>query len=831
MALPPVFIEFVGSYKGLKATVSGVKKELATVEGEGGQYMSKLSAVSKAALLGIGIAAVGVAGKSVMMASQFQASMLRISTNAGLPRSQIKGLSDDVLNLAGQVGFSPDSLSEALYHIESSFASTGITGQKAMELLKVAAEGAQVGGADLTDVTNALNAAVSSGIPGVENFSQAMGALNAIVGSGDMHMQDLADALGTGVLAVVKGYGLSLKDVGAALATFGDNNIRGAAAATDLRMAVQAMAVPAKAGAEALNKIGLTAKSLGADMEKGGLKLALNDLVNHMRKAGVTAKEQGDLITTIFGKKAGGGLAVLAGQIDRVNSKYPELSKGANGFGAAVNANNATFQQKMKDAQAAMDALGVKIGTALLPVATKILGGMSKVVSFLTAHSGALIAFSVALGAVGIGFAAASIASWSFTDSLLADPITWIVAGIVLLIAGIVELIMHWKSIAAWLDSAWHDTVHALGTAWRWLVNETSAAWQDIQSGLKTAWHAVASFFSTGWHTVVDPIVNGWHWLANTSAAIWNGISGFFRKWWPLLLVIFAPFIAVIVATWNHFHQQIIGTAEAIWNRIRTFLSVAWAMISSDAKAVWGDIETFFRLLGRSISQQFHFIWDPLSNWLSGIWNRTKTLARSAWGLIETYIVNPVRSAARTLVTWMSNIYNTVTGKLMTAVNRARALLSHWYDIGKAMVMGMVNGIEGAAGYLYNKLENVANNALNAAKNFLGIHSPSRLFASEVGQWISHGIAQGVTDNAHVATNAVRSVSAAMVGAVGGNLGTGLRPSLGTAGLSGGRVVQNVVQVEVKGSVRSDRDLRDVIQQEMLRLGGRNATTWAPYRL
>ena len=69
-----------------------------------------------------------------------------------------------------------------------------------------------------------------SGIKGAQNYNQAMGALNATVGAGDMTMQDLADALSNGVMPVVKNYGLSLlDDVGAALATFGDNNIRGAA--------------------------------------------------------------------------------------------------------------------------------------------------------------------------------------------------------------------------------------------------------------------------------------------------------------------------------------------------------------------------------------------------------------------------------------------------------------------------------------------------------------------------------------------------------------------------------------------------------------------------
>jgi hypothetical protein len=119
-----------------------------------------------------------------------------------------------------------------LYHVESSFQSTGITSSKAMQILQTAAEGARIGGANLIDVTNALDAAVVSGIPGVQNMGEAMGGLLRIVGSGDMTMQDFADAASTGILAVAKVYGASLTDVGAALATYGDNNIRGAKART-----------------------------------------------------------------------------------------------------------------------------------------------------------------------------------------------------------------------------------------------------------------------------------------------------------------------------------------------------------------------------------------------------------------------------------------------------------------------------------------------------------------------------------------------------------------------------------------------------------------------
>ena len=200
--------------------------------------------LSSMAMLGIGVAIGAIGYESIKSAISFQRSMEMISTQAGVPQKALARLQAGVLALAGQVGESPASLAAALYHVESSFASVGITGSKALALLKTAAEGAQVGGADLMDATNALDATIASGVGGIHSYSQAMGALNAIVGSGDMTMEDLAQAMGTGVIAVAKSFGQSIYQVGAALALFGDNNIRGAKAATDLRMAWQAMQAP-----------------------------------------------------------------------------------------------------------------------------------------------------------------------------------------------------------------------------------------------------------------------------------------------------------------------------------------------------------------------------------------------------------------------------------------------------------------------------------------------------------------------------------------------------------------------------------------------------------
>jgi TP901 family phage tail tape measure protein len=329
------------------------------------------SKVNKVAALAA-TAMVGFLGESIRMASSFDSKMALLSTQAGVSQDKIAGLSKGVLDLAGQVGFSPDSLAESLYHVESNFESMGISSQKALDLTKVAAEGAAVGHAKLVDVTNALTAAVASGIPGVQDFQQAMGVLNATVGVGDMQMQDLASAFGSGMVANVKGFGLSITDVGAALATFGDNNIRGAAAGTQLRMSVQALAKPVATAKDTLKELGLTQTTLAEDMQKGGLKLALEDLVARMNKAGIAADQQGQIITDAFGRKAGAGLNVLVSQMDRLESKYPALAAGANGFGDAWAKTQQTFAFQTKQLQSSLDALMISLGEKLIPYVQQV---------------------------------------------------------------------------------------------------------------------------------------------------------------------------------------------------------------------------------------------------------------------------------------------------------------------------------------------------------------------------------------------------------------------------------------------------------------------------
>ena len=384
---------------GLGAEVSGGK-------------LGKFGAIAGTALAGIALAAGAAAVKGVEMASSFQQAMERIHTQAGVGQTAVDQLSGKVLDLAGKVGTSPDSLAAALYHIESSFASAGITGEKAMQMLQTAAEGAKVGGADLVDTTNALNAAVVSGIPGVTDFNSTMGQLNALVGAGDMSMQDMAEAFGGGAITAVKTYGLNLRDVSAALALFGDNQVRGAEAGTMLRMSVQSLAVPAKTGKKALEELGLQSDTLAKAMQHGGLEEAVSTLVDHLRKAGISSKESGQILTEAFGKKAGTGINTLVDQFSRLQGKYVEVDKGSKSFGDSWAAQQKTFAQEWDEVKASIDAVLIKLGLKLIPVLQDVFGWVGQVGTALQGGGG----MSTAMTAVST--VVAGVVGW-FRDNLM----------------------------------------------------------------------------------------------------------------------------------------------------------------------------------------------------------------------------------------------------------------------------------------------------------------------------------------------------------------------------------------------------------------------------
>ena len=86
-------------------------------------------------------------------------------------------------------------------------------------------------------------------------------------------------------------------------------------------------------------------------------------------------------------------------------------------------------------------------------------------------------------------------------------------------------------------------------------------------------------------------------------------------------------------------------------------------------------------------------------------------------------------------------------------------------NLATAIVEGMVKGIGGGIGAVVKAAKDLAKGALNAAKDFLGINSPSKAF-TEVGQWSSEGMAIGLTNYSDKVASAASGVGSEAVHAM-----------------------------------------------------------------
>lgn len=79
-------------------------------------------------------------------------------------------------------------------------------------------------------------------------------------------------------------------------------------------------------------------------------------------------------------------------------------------------------------------------------------------------------------------------------------------------------------------------------------------------------------------------------------------------------------------------------------------------------------------------------------------------------------------------------------------------------DVGGNLVSGLWQGITGAAGAVWDGICNFGSSIVNGFCDFFGIHSPSRVMAG-IGEYLSLGLAQGITDETDSVVQGVQDVS------------------------------------------------------------------------
>lgn len=264
-----------------------------------------------------------------------------------------------------------------------------------------------------------------------------------------------------------------------------------------------------------------------------------------------------------------------------------------------------------------------------------------------------------------------------------------------------------------------------------------------------------------------------------------------------------AFFAGVWQALVSFFTQQAAHIGEAI-GIIGGFFS---GMVANVGEAI-GKIGAFFAGLGQAI-----FSWA--SGFGTAIGSAVSSFVAGVGRIIVaigTFVVGLISGAAQGIAGFISGIVSGVSRAVSAArsvgnsvVSAITGFIGKWASIGGQMIQGLVNGIKDAAGRAIAAAVSVVVAALTAAKNAVGVKSPSVKFRKELGWQIGIGLALGLEDQQG-------RVNAAMQSLLDPTQATQILSSAGTAeimhkvSLDGSQLTLNVngTQMDAYLSVKAD---------------------------
>ncbi|WP_436772072.1 phage tail tape measure protein [Yinghuangia sp. YIM S09857] len=242
------------------------------------------------------------------------------------------------------------------------------------------------------------------------------------------------------------------------------------------------------------------------------------------------------------------------------------LTIGAEGAGAATGMDKAagaaakiTESMEKSPAQqydAAMRTITTTIGESLLPV-------VNKLSAFMSEHPGLIKAAIPIVGGLAAVLGITAAAVWAVNLAMSASPITWIILGIVALVAAIALIIIKWDEVAAATTRVWNwikDTV--LAPTWNWIKNAAQETWSAITGWVTTAWDATGDAIGAGVDWIkkrVDELaaipgkVGGWFSGIARDVASWPGkIAEGAKGMWNAIPDGFRSAVNGVISGWNN---------------------------------------------------------------------------------------------------------------------------------------------------------------------------------------------------------------------------------------------------------------------------------------
>jgi hypothetical protein len=137
-----------------------------------------------------------------------------------------------------------------------------------------------------------------------------------------------------------------------------------------------------------------------------------------------------------------------------------------------------------------------------------------------------------------------------------------------------------------------------------------------------------------------------------------------------------------------------------------------------------------------------------VGNFMSIVSTIFDTYLKNAFDIVKTImqlITGDFEGAGETVRGIFERTFSSIVEIIGLQLDNVRTLITgiDWGALGRSIIQGIANGISAAHELVVSAMVGAAQGAIDAAKRLLGINSPSKVMADEVGGPMAQGIAQG----------------------------------------------------------------------------------------
>ncbi len=726
-----------------------------------------LRRVGEIAVNALGSAASAVGGflkDSISVAADFSEKMSGVQAVLQATPADAEKLRAAAIQMGRDTSF---SASEAA----SAFEMLGQNGVTAAQILQGAGKATlDLAAAAGSDLTTAADVASTTMVVFKKNASELTGVIDGVTGVTILSKFGIDDyklalAQGGGAAAA---FGVDLQDFNTVITATSTLFSSGGDAGTSFKTFLTRLVPASKSAEAAMRDLGIITKE-GANQffNADGSMKSMADISGILQTAlgGLSEEQKNAALTTIFGSDA---MRTAIGLADTGKAKFGELSAQIANTSAAEQAKIRmdNLSGSLEATKGSLETLQITIGAGLEPVLKGALDNtVIPAINSFGDFAGTFLKLAPAITTAQDPFNTfINVLRISLDDSW--NPLLATVQDVGNKFLGLVgpigsgaqsflNLLPTMQQVTQFIDGTVKPGILAL-------ASEAQKDFQAIQGVVDQVMPAVRSLIGTELAAITA------FWNANGSDIV-NSTSQAFQSAGSIIrevLGVIGPLISGVltaIAGWFSANKDSIVTiVTGLWNVVKGLFTVAGAAISAvvtTATALmtgdWDAWRARMSSITSSLGDGLKSLVSGLFGVLTGMFGTSPAeMSRKwsdAWETIKSKVdavAGPLKSTITEALAAAGTAFNTVKEKMDSVAtsihDKFTSLMGTVRGMGSDLMSGFAKGVGDNVGALVDAITGAANRALEAAKKALGISSPSKVFADQIGIQIPAGVQMGI---------------------------------------------------------------------------------------